>query len=67
MGKEIGAGAFGRVLKAVAVGGEFPLLFLIYSKHQTSIRDKRAGRPDCGSSKNIEPIHQQGCSEEPDV
>ena len=32
MGKEIGAGAFGRVLKAVAVGGDFSLLFL--SKHQ---------------------------------
>ena len=36
MGREIGAGAFGRVLKAVAVGGEFLCYFsVIYSKLQT--------------------------------
>ena len=41
MGKEIGAGAFGRVLKAVAVGGEFSLLFLLANiKHQSGIKDQ---------------------------
>ena len=45
MGKEIGAGAFGRVLKAVAVGG---VIFFFFSKnsfignHQSGIKDNEA-------------------------
>ena len=67
MGKEIGAGAFGRVLKAVAVGGDIFSIFLISLHWQPSIRYKRPRRSDRGSSEDVEPIHQQGCSENSDV